>query len=155
MLFRDVVRPFQLWNIFPMLQRSPSCTMALPMEKPNDNIIAMHEATGVDSRWDDRIDKGSTERECRSLLSFNTPLSNNSSWGSDGNRHVHFKSIRIKQYERILGDHPSCSAGASIGYVARTSVVCSLKSIDCIILTCCIHFSQYQNWLDHTARRDG
>ena len=60
----------------------------------------------------------STDRSVvSSKLSANTQLSNNSS-DSDRRgspRGVRFQHVRMKEYERIIGDNPSCSSGAPVG----------------------------------------
>jgi hypothetical protein len=76
------------------------------------------------SRWGDRVDSCSTVEENRPAPLTSEiaempglPVIDHLSQASPANgkfRRVSFASVRIKQYERILGDHPSCSAGAPI-----------------------------------------
>jgi hypothetical protein len=36
----------------------------------------------------------------------------------NGNRRVRFRTVYIREYERIIGDNPSCSSGAPIRFVS-------------------------------------
>ena len=74
----------------------------------------MRQGDSVGSDRSDRVSRHSASRASQGSASRNGSVTTSATPKSQRTPKVQFKHVQVREFERVIGDNPSCSSGAPV-----------------------------------------